>query len=1285
MSVGYFEFQINDASLKNYQKVECKWSSETKDKFLLAVSCYSTNVGGTIKVLDEYGILVEDDEDSNIGSQVPNKPGARVSAFDWHPSLQVLAIAWDNGDIGIYGPTRNRAKWAYGTLSSVQIEMQTGIKFLGWVSSGKQLVSVDMASQILIWKFDEANFQLTTNGPLLQISDDSTDIIINQSKNDPWLFIGSSSGIIHHVTVTKSRVNELIQCEYAVKKILFHENKRRLVIMTNNLMLYQFAITGPDEVNEMSRIKLSASSRSIGAESVSMEMIDDELGVIAICITGERVVRLWQLETAQNATIILNDAMLTDNNWSGVTCVDYSNSILSAGTSNSTLMIWKKVSGLEFAKIALIKMADSVKNICINEAGQIAVCSFSDDLFMIEEQTMSLEYKNGVCISQFSARQLKFFFAAEGNKPDILQLDAPIRDLWMDEDASCFGVKMSGAKSLLFYKINKKECITQLYKPLSLDEPMSEVIIKSDTVYYIRKKNEHLELLACELEMDEEYDFKIPLEEDIRVDDIAIISVDINGDNYVVTMEYKKGKFFYAVLQVSKLKISLKDPITEIETNERIKSVRINCDATTLAVVDALGIYPVPIGFGPATKGKEYIMTKNEVQFLFWATNEARMFCYREHRSDSIQIAIFSDEELIFKAYDVIEVAEGTNLLGFEVPAVILLEGQNKEQIVTRKSLSEFEGLNHATIKVMIDFLTLKSLDLNKMIKTMNQLGENNQKLWKNLARISVKCRDVEMGLYCVTKMRAARIAKDVKQEISSGQHHTALVVLAMNLDLLQEAEDILKQSEDKLALSNFYELTNEWSKAIQVCDSLNLKSVYYKYAKYLETEGRIQEAIKYYELSNTNVQEVPRMIYFKTGGDASQLEEYCCSSTKQLNTSGGEKNPRDADSYQLLHWWGMFCESQHMMEEALKSYESAKDYYNWIRILCALGDIDRAKDVLSHSAEEKKASSYSVEDDDFDLNDMNAKTDVNSDEEKYRKTIKGSRDAALLHLGMKLESSNPQEAIGYYLSCGAIKHAIRVCKAEKMINQLVKITVSYGSMDDARDLLSQGYFDSASDVSPESLVTLHRKSGQLKKAIEISLKNSCWTELREIISEIMADQDALSESNSIDESILKLSLESLRDDSEIIDIVIDLLLVSKTNHGQQELSLIENLLSEYNVDINDALIEKVEKIQQSKGSSSQLTSSLAEMSLKQGKYLIAAKLFNSMGDRINSLKSLIRSGQTDRVISYANIARDKLAYKIAANYLQTIDYSDRNIISNFYKKAGAKEELERFQKSINK
>jgi intraflagellar transport protein 140 len=537
--------------------------------------------------------------------------------------------------------------------------------------------------------------------------------------------------------------------------------------------------------------------------------------------------------------------------------------------------------------------------------------------------------------------------------------------------------------------------------------------------------------------------------------------------------------------------------------------------------------------------------------------------------------------------------------------------------------------------------------ELPHLIKLVNQCSSGEDALaFELLAKIAVKKRDIETGLYCVSRMKMGRVCRDVRSELtSSNGSFSALALLAINLKIPEEAEAILIESNDRVALSNFYQETNEWRKAIDCIDRLNLKNVYYKYAKHLEAEGKFQEAIKYYEKSNTHTFEVPRMLFDLDDANHS-LYKYCTSGPRASSPSSSDTDAASGTRSELMRWWAQYSESIGNNSEALNWYEKAGDYYNFVRLLCFSGETEKAKSVLAEDEAE------------------NANPD-----------LKRQRNAGRLFLAKQLEQNRPAEAVDLYIACNAIRQALRVCRTNDMLNDLVKITVNYGSSNDAADLIRQ--LADKSRINADSLVRLYQKSGETGKAIEIAIEHRSWLQLREIVTQEL-EQVGSSGSTSITEESVHQVLAALRDDAEIIDIVIDLLLLTKSDR----ISLIEQLLTEFNVQIHEELIEKIEKITQNRGENATLTTSLAEMALRQGRYVMAAKLFNSVGDRVASLKALIREGNTEKIISYANIARDKAVFKIAANFLQTVSFQDKSVISNFYRKAGAREELERFQAS---
>lgn len=94
----------------------------------------------------------------------------------------------------------------------------------------------------------------------------------------------------------------------------------------------------------------------------------------------------------------------------------------------------------------------------------------------------------------------------------------------------------------------------------------------------------------------------------------------------------------------------------------------------------------------------------------------------------------------------------------------------------------------------------------------------------------------------------------------------------------------------------------------------------------------------------------------------------------------------------------------------------------------------------------------------------------------------------------------------------------------------------------------------------------------------------------------------------------------------------------------------------------------------------------LARALKKQGSFILASKKYTQAGDRIRAMKCLVRGGDTKAVIQFASISRNAEIYKLAANYLQQMNWREsadimRAIIA-FYTKAKSFEQLAGFYDS---
>lgn len=288
MTSAYVEFNVEDFSLKNLHKNDCCWSNDSEA--FVAVSVYSNEAGGSVRLLNENSLLVE--SNSDMASQVPSKPGIKVISFSWHPAVNVLAVAWENGDLGCFFVSKQRTRWVYASSLDDELAVQAPISHLHWGGlQGRELFTVDAAGLVVIWTFDSVSSLLSVRATH-QLTDEISDTALALTDDDAGLFLASISGMVYHLQSSSVAVTDVIQLEHPIRRLLYFGRRSRLIVITEALVLYQYSIAG-DEVTETVKVKLSGLSRPLGStEPVLLNMIDDHMGMISICIIGERIIRL---------------------------------------------------------------------------------------------------------------------------------------------------------------------------------------------------------------------------------------------------------------------------------------------------------------------------------------------------------------------------------------------------------------------------------------------------------------------------------------------------------------------------------------------------------------------------------------------------------------------------------------------------------------------------------------------------------------------------------------------------------------------------------------------------------------------------------------------------------------------------------------------------------------------------------------------------------------------------------------------------------------------------------
>ena len=161
------------------------------------------------------------------------------------------------------------------------------------------------------------------------------------------------------------------------------------------------------------------------------------------------------------------------------------------------------------------------------------------------------------------------------------------------------------------------------------------------------------------------------------------------------------------------------------------------------------------------------------------------------------------------------------------------------------------------------------------------------------------------------------------------------------------------------------------------------MKAVYYQYAKYLKSDGKVEEAMSYFFKSGNHGFEIPRML----------------SQSPDLMHLHLEKAKDPA----LRNWWAHNCEARGDLETACGYYKESNDINSFVRVLCQMDKLDEATAVAEESGD----------------------------------------SSACFFLARQFEHSDEVEsAIHWYSKAKCFGHAVRLAKEREMYQELVRLAL---------------------------------------------------------------------------------------------------------------------------------------------------------------------------------------------------------------------------------------------------
>ncbi|KAK5881086.1 hypothetical protein CesoFtcFv8_021933 [Champsocephalus esox] len=328
-----------------------------------------------------------------------------------------------------------------------------------------------------------------------------------------------------------------------------------------------------------------------------------------------------------------------------------------------------------------------------------------------------------------------------------------------------------------------------------------------------------------------------------------------------------------------------------------------------------------------------------------------------------------------------------------------------------------------------------------------------------------------------------------------------------------------------------------------------------------------------------------------------------------------------------IYKWWAQYLESQSDMDSALRFYESAQDYLSLVRVHCYMGNIQKASEIANDTGD--RAASY--------------------------------------HLARHYEGHEDiKQAVHFYTRAQAYNNAIRLCKENGLDDQLMNLAL----LSNAEDMMEAACYYEEKETHMDRAVALYHKAGYVSKALELAFATQQFSALQLIAEDLNEYSDPALLARCSDFFITHSQYEK----------AVELLVAAKKYHQalelcvNQSLTITEELAERMTVTDSKDLSEEARK---------ELLERIADCCMRQGNYHLATKKYTQAGNKLKAMRALLKSGDTEKIIFFANVCRQKELFIMAANYLQSLDWRKNpeilKTIIGFYTKGRAPDLLAGF------
>ncbi|XP_074475359.1 intraflagellar transport protein 140 homolog [Sebastes fasciatus] len=1252
---------------------------------LAVASSNSTTGGGNVDLYLQQGEYVE--------SHHLERPH-QLTVLRWHPTKPVLALGWENGEVVLLTyPSKGQA-----VLPSTH---EACITLLEWSSSGSRLVTGDQTGALAVWKVDargrlqgnhlvkhEYNKPLTccifrpaTPGDDVamlaraSVSGDESALDMFSWKGAPLkmgpqeglaFYVSTADGTVHFVD-EHCKTSTLLSVEGTIKKLLYFDKREALAVITETLMLSQYTLGPEGEAQEFMKVKLSSKTGQ------NVDIVWTENGLL-ITATGEQVIRLWDLDGGDNYVLSLDETLGFERG-EVINCVSHcaGKEILAAGTSQGRIAMWKMVVQLggsrgeakdQWKLQTPTEIQGNVIQLQWGTSLNLLAANNSNTVLILCEHVMSAHFGQQVAAVQLTPTQLSITQFTTGVHL-ALQSDLHIKGVCVTKDS----VTVWSGKQVTVYELSG----TALRNTGSFPCDTHVAAVHGENLYTVEPNR--VQIRTPQGTVKQLLTFS-------KAEGNPVL-LSVCQSYLVVGTDTAHIRVFDLSRRDAKAHCSAKNLADQIANLGALRSVKCNANSSQVSILISqvngrpdhkVYFYDVEMDtvthfdffVGRPSSGISQPEESERQQFQgtelsgrcpvshFWDESEPRLFVCEtvpissESTStvtdtmDVSVVTLFCTQEHGLLLQDCYPKPSGLQaLLALDVPyyyfsckpgerdpglAEISATASAPPQQTQPSRGSATQFPNMVSRRALRDFVGLENCEKATRDAMLNfsfylTIGDMDE-AFKSIKLIKSKAVWENMARMCV-KTRRLDVAR-----VCLGNMGNARAAKA-----LREAEAEPEPEAQVAMLAIQLGMVEDAEKLYKSCQRYDLLNRFYQasgqWQQALETaenHDRIHLRTTYYNYAK----------YLESMGDKTLAVTYYENSDThrvevprmlQDDTSSLEIYVNKIKDKNVYKWWAQYLESRSDMDSALRFYESAQDYLSLVRVHCYMGNIQKASEIANETGD--RAASY--------------------------------------HLARHYEGHEDiKQAVHFYTRAQAYNNAIRLCKENGLDDQLMNLAL----LSNAEDMMEAACYYEEKETHMDRAVTLYHKAGYVSKALELAFATQQFSALQ-LIAEDLDDHS--------DPALLARCSDFFITHSQY-DKAVELLVAAKKYNQALELCVTQSLT------ITEELAERMtvtESKDLSEEARKELMDGIADCCMRQGNYHLATKKYIQAGNKPKAMRALLKSGDTEKIVVFANVCRQKKLFIMAANYLQSLDWRKNpeilKTIIDFYTKGRAPDLLAGF------